>query len=77
LIVSLQKQGYDTLDLTDNEMAKLHLRHMVGGRGQNVNDEVVYRFRFPESPGALMMFLQTLGLKKQLTLLMNCFSVNG
>jgi len=68
LIVSLQKQGYDTLDLTDNEMAKLHLRHMVGGRGQNVNDEVVYRFRFPESPGALMMFLQTLGQEWNISL---------
>ena len=68
LIVSLQQDGYETLDLTDNEMAKLHLRHMVGGRGQNVNDEVVYRFRFPESPGALMVFLKTLGQEWNISL---------
>jgi len=68
LIMSLREQGYETLDLTDNEMAKLHLRHMVGGRGQNVADEVVYRFRFPESPGALMTFLQTLGQEWNISL---------
>ncbi len=61
LVESLTMAGYETLDLTDNEMAKLHLRHMVGGRGQHVENEVVYRFRFPEAPGALMLFLQTLG----------------
>lgn len=68
LLTSLREQGYETLDLTDNEMAKLHLRHMVGGRGQNVADEIVYRFRFPESPGALMTFLQTLGQKWNISL---------
>ena len=61
LIGSLTEDDYPVVDLTDNEMAKLHLRHMVGGRCQDVADEVVYRFRFPESPGALMTFLQTLG----------------
>jgi len=61
LIITLKSQGYETFDLTDNDMAKLHLRHMVGGRCQDVANEVVYRFRFPESPGALMTFLQTLG----------------
>lgn len=68
LIDSLRKKGYETHDLTDNEMAKLHLRHMVGGRGQDVNDEVIYRFRFPESPGALMAFLQTLGQEWNISL---------
>lgn len=68
LIESLQRQGYETHDLTDNEMAKLHLRHMVGGRGQDVSDEVIYRFRFPESPGALMTFLQTLGQEWNISL---------
>lgn len=68
LVESLRGKGYETHDLTDNEMAKLHLRHMVGGRGQNVEDEVIYRFRFPESPGALMAFLNTLGQEWNISL---------
>ncbi len=68
LVDSLRGKGYETHDLTDNEMAKLHLRHMVGGRGQNVDDEVIYRFRFPESPGALMLFLRTLGQEWNISL---------
>ena len=61
LIVCLQQKGYETVDLTDNEVAKLHVRHLVGGRGQNVEHEVLYRFRFPETPGALKRFLLALG----------------
>jgi threonine dehydratase len=57
----LRDEGYATLDLTDNEMAKLHVRHMVGGRAAGVRDERLYRFEFPERPGALMQFLETLG----------------
>ncbi|MCG6920750.1 MAG: threonine ammonia-lyase, biosynthetic [Acidobacteria bacterium] len=57
----LREQGYSTVDLTDNEMAKLHVRHMVGGRAVGVGDERLYRFEFPERPGALMQFLETLG----------------
>ncbi len=45
------------VDLTDNEMAKLHIRHMVGGRAPNASGEIVYRFEFPERPGALFNFL--------------------
>ena len=48
------------LDLTDNELAKLHTRHMVGGHASGVSDEVVYRFEFPERPGALMTFVTSL-----------------
>jgi threonine dehydratase len=49
--------GLETLDLSDNEMAKLHVRHMVGGHPGTATDEVVHRFEFPERPGALIQFL--------------------
>ena len=61
LVADLQAQGLATLDLTDNEMAKLHLRHLVGGRAPQAEHEVIYRFEFPEKPGALMKFLDTMG----------------
>ena len=57
----LRGEGYATEDLTDNEMAKLHVRHMVGGRAAAVRHERLYRFEFPERPGALMEFLLKLG----------------
>jgi threonine dehydratase len=57
----LRARGYDTEDLSDNEVAKLHVRHMVGGRSSDVRDERLYRFEFPERPGALLRFLETLG----------------
>ena len=61
LVDSLQKHGYPTLDLTDDEMAKNHIRHMVGGHApavcNNGMSELLYRFEFPERPGALMNFL--------------------
>ena len=60
LFATLKSAGYDTLDLTDNEMAKLHIRHLVGGRCP-VKDELIYRFEFPDRPGALMNFLNTMG----------------
>ena len=58
---TLRGRGYETLDLSDNEMAKLHIRHMVGGPAPDVRDERICRFEFPERPGALMTFLDTLG----------------
>jgi threonine dehydratase len=60
LVRSLQKAGLAAQDLTDNEMAKLHVRHLVGGRAPSVDDEIVYRFEFPERPGALMRFLEAM-----------------
>jgi threonine dehydratase len=57
LVALLQKHGYATLDLTDDEMAKNHVRHMVGGHAPQVKNELLYRFEFPERPGALMNFL--------------------
>ena len=52
--------GYETVDLTDNEMAKLHVRHMVGGHAPDVQHERLCRFEFPERPGALADFLDAL-----------------
>ena len=61
LIYKLAAQGLNAIDLTHNEMAKLHLRHLVGGRAPQAEHEVVYRFEFPEKPGALMKFLDSMG----------------
>ncbi|SAI70312.1 threonine dehydratase biosynthetic [Bordetella ansorpii] len=55
-----RKSGFDTLDLTHDEMAKTHLRHMVGGRSRLAENELLYRFEFPERPGALMRFLNAM-----------------
>jgi len=57
LVEQLRKHDYATLDLTDDEMAKGHLRHLVGGHSPQVDNEILYRFEFPERPGALMNFL--------------------
>jgi len=57
LIGQLRRQGYEVLDMTDNEMAKLHVRYMVGGHAPGITDELLYRFQFPERPGALLKFL--------------------
>ena len=61
LVQDLQSHGLPALDLTDNEVAKLHLRHLVGGHAPQAEHEVVFRFEFPEKPGALMKFLDTMG----------------
>jgi len=54
------KSGFDTIDLTTDELAKSHLRHMVGGRSTLADNELLYRFEFPERPGALMNFLNAM-----------------
>lgn len=71
---ALKKKGYEVTDLSDNEMAKLHTRHMVGGRGpssdqfEGVPNEVLFRFEFPERPGALLKFLMKLGERWNISL---------
>jgi threonine dehydratase len=55
---TFEAHGFKTLDLTDDELTKMHLRHMVGGRSPLAHDELLYRFEFPENPGALMRFLR-------------------
>jgi threonine dehydratase len=62
LLADLEQRGYEAEDLTDNEVAKLHIRHMVGGHAPAlVDNERVYRVEFPERPGALLKFLSGLG----------------
>ncbi|MGB8337680.1 MAG: threonine ammonia-lyase, biosynthetic [Burkholderiales bacterium] len=61
LLTELRRNGLKVLDLSDNEMAKLHVRHLVGGRAPNAAHEMLYRFEFPERPGALMNFLNKMG----------------
>jgi threonine dehydratase len=61
LAARLNEAGYEAVDLTDNEMAKLHVRHMVGGHAPDVQHERLCRFEFPERPGALIDFLDKLG----------------
>jgi threonine dehydratase len=60
IIGMLREQGYPVLDMSDNEMAKLHVRYMVGGRAPGLEDELIFRFQFPERPGALLKFLNGL-----------------
>lgn len=62
LVTELSEQGYEVVDMTENDVAKSHIRHMVGGHvPAGVTDEVVYRFEFPERPGALYNFLNKAG----------------
>lgn len=61
IIALLTAGGYQVVDLSDDEMAKLHVRYMVGGRPSKPLHERLYSFEFPESPGALLKFLNTLG----------------
>lgn len=61
VIGQLVDAGYAVEDMTENEVAKTHVRHMVGGRGRETRDELLFRFEFPERPGALLKFLQVLG----------------
>ncbi|WP_028671886.1 threonine ammonia-lyase, biosynthetic [Saccharospirillum impatiens] len=61
LVAELSEANHPVLDLTDNEVAKSHVRHMVGGHAPNISNEHLFRFEFPERPGALGKFLNTLG----------------
>jgi threonine dehydratase len=60
--------GFPVIDMTDNEMAKLHVRFMVGGHARGIANEVLYRFEFPERPGALLKFLRAIGTKWNISL---------
>lgn len=68
LFQNLQQQGYAVVDMTDNEMAKMHVRYMVGGRVTGVDNERVFRFEFPERPGALLRFLNQMGKQWNISL---------
>jgi len=60
LVHRLRRRGLKTLDFSNNELAKLHIRHTVGGHAPGVDNEILYRFEFPERPGALMKFLSAM-----------------
>ncbi len=64
----LEQAGFAVTDLTDNELAKLHVRYMVGGRLAGLVDERLFRFEFPERPGALLKFLQAIGSRWNISL---------
>ncbi|MBM4233859.1 MAG: threonine ammonia-lyase, biosynthetic [Gammaproteobacteria bacterium] len=68
VIVALRAAGYAVTDMTDNELAKLHVRYMVGGRPEGLADERLFRFEFPERPGALLRFLEAVGSRWNITL---------
>ncbi|HEY3785659.1 MAG TPA: threonine ammonia-lyase, biosynthetic [Steroidobacteraceae bacterium] len=68
VVRSLRDAGYQVTDMTDNEMAKLHVRYMVGGHARGIQNEALYRFEFPERPGALLRFLQAIGTRWNISL---------
>ncbi len=68
VLAQLDDAGYAVYDMTDNEAAKLHVRHMVGGRTLGAKQELLYRFEFPERPGALLRFLAGLGGEWNITM---------
>jgi threonine dehydratase len=65
---SIAEAGYPVLDMTDNEMAKLHVRYMVGGHARGIANELLFRFEFPERPGALLKFLRAVGSRWNISL---------
>ena len=68
VITALNKAGYVVTDMTDNELAKLHVRYMIGGHAESISDERLFRFEFPERPGALLRFLEAVGGRWNITL---------
>ena len=68
VIRQLREAGYPVHDMSDSELAKQHVRFMVGGHAREFTDEVIYRFEFPERPGALLKFLQAVGTRWNITL---------
>lgn len=68
ILSDLQEKGFPVVDLSDDELAKLHIRYMVGGHSPGVKNERLLRFEFPERPGALLHFLSRLGGKWNISL---------
>jgi threonine dehydratase len=68
IAAGLRAAGYPVTDMSDNEMAKLHVRYMVGGHAANIQHERLFRFEFPERPGALLRFLQAIGTQWNISL---------
>ena len=68
VLATLRAAGFTVTDMTGDEMAKLHVRYMVGGHARGIADELLYRFEFPERPGALLRFLQAIGSRWNISL---------
>ncbi|HEX5864818.1 MAG TPA: threonine ammonia-lyase, biosynthetic, partial [Casimicrobiaceae bacterium] len=68
VIRSLTEAGFSVVDMSENEMAKLHVRYMVGGHARGIEHERLYRFEFPERPGALLRFLKAIGANWNISL---------
>ncbi len=68
ILAALTKAHFPVVDMTDNELAKIHVRYMVGGRGSTLTDEKLFRFHFPERPGALLGFLDEMGQRWNISL---------
>jgi threonine dehydratase len=68
IAAQLRAAGFTVTDMTDDEMAKLHVRYMVGGHAHGLEHELLYRFEFPERPGALLKFLQAIGARWNISL---------
>jgi threonine dehydratase len=68
IVKLLADAGYKVYDMTDSELAKLHVRYMVGGRADRLADEHLFRFEFPERPGALLRFLEAAGTRWNISL---------
>ena len=61
LLANLRDKGFDVIDISSNELAKTHVRYMVGGHAGGISNERLVRFEFPERPGALLHFLNQIG----------------
>jgi threonine dehydratase len=68
IVAMLAEHGYAVLDMSDNELAKLHIRYMVGGKAPGLDNELLFRFQFPERPGALLKFLNSLSVDWNISL---------
>jgi threonine dehydratase len=68
VIAELRARGYEVIDISADETAKLHVRYMVGGRAPELRDEVLFRCEFPERPGGLAKFLDAMGAEWSFTL---------
>ncbi len=68
IVKLLADAGYAVVDMTDSELAKLHVRYMIGGRADELTDEHLFRFEFPERPGALLRFLEAVGTRWNISL---------
>jgi threonine dehydratase len=68
VVQGLRNAGYAVTDVSDNEVAKLHVRYMIGGHARGIQNELLYRFEFPERPGAMLKFLQAIGSRWNISL---------